>query len=250
MVIEMSNVGIAFLLTIMAGLSTLMGCIVIFFKGMDHNKIIANSLAFASGVMLCVSVIDLIPESLNLISKDNYWVTVGISIIFVFLGIVGSNFLDKMINNSNSSLLYKTGILSMIAIIIHNVPEGIITFITANNNIRLGISLTIAIALHNIPEGISISVPIYYATGSKIKAIFYTLISALSEPLGAILTYLFLINFINNFILGILFSLIAGIMLYIAIFNLIPTAKKYQYARSRFYFFIFGIIVMIIQALI
>lgn len=226
------------------------GCMVIFINKIEHNKIIAASLAFASGVMLSVSLTDLIPESLNLITCNNYFYKIIISLIFVFFGIYLSLFLDKITSDKiNNKILYKTGILSMIVIIIHNVPEGIITFITAGNNIKLGISLAIAIALHNIPEGISISVPIYYSTGSKYRAIGYTFISALSEPLGAIITYLFLKKIINSFILGILFSIIAGIMLQISIFNLFPTSKKYQYKRVSFYFFIFGLVTMLLRFL-
>ena len=243
----MNNTTLTFILTILAGLSTMLGCIVIFIKNIDHNKIITASLSFASGVMLCVSLTDLIPESLNLINSNNYFIKIIISLISVFIGLYISIIIDNITYKNNKNTLYQTGILSMIGIIIHNIPEGIITFITANNNIKLGINLTIAIALHNIPEGISISVPIYYSTKSKLKAIKYTLISAISEPFGALLTFLFLKKYINNYILGILFSGIAGIMLEISIFNLLPISKKYQNNKIKNYFFIFGILLMLIK---
>lgn len=119
----------------------------------------------------------------------------------------------------------------------------------SNTNIRVGISLTLAIALHNIPEGISISIPIYYSTKSKLKAIGYTLISALSEPLGAIITYLFLQKYINNTIMGFLFAVIAGIMIHISIYELLPSAKKYnQKSRTKTYFLI-GTLFMLINHL-
>ena len=108
--------------------------------------------------------------------------------------------------------LYKVGIISMLAIILHNIPEGIATYMASNTDIKVGISLTLAIALHNIPEGISISIPIYYSTKNRLKAIGYTMISALSEPFGAIITYLFLQKYINNTIMGFLFAVIAGII--------------------------------------
>lgn len=226
----------------------MLGCLVIFIKRIDHNKIIAYSLSFASGVMISVSLTDLIPESLNLINCKNYFFTITISLISIFIGIFLSILLDNITDKKvNNNPLYKTGLLSMLAIIIHNIPEGIITFITTTTNIKLGIGLSFAIALHNIPEGISISIPIYYSTKSKFKAFNYTLISALSEPLGALITYLFLINFINNFILGILFSIIAGIMLEISLFNLLPISKKYQYNTSSKLFFIFGVLIMLIR---
>ena len=94
---------------------------------------------------------------------------------------------------TNKENLYRVGIISMLAIILHNIPEGIATFISTTKDTSLGISLATSIAFHNIPEGISISIPIYYSTKSKTKAILYTFISALSEQIGAILTYLFLL---------------------------------------------------------
>ena len=108
----------------------------------------------------------------------------------------------------------------------------------------LGISICIAIALHNIPEGISIAIPIYYSTNSKFKAIIYTLISALSELLGAVLTYLFLGRFITDTLLGILFSFIAGIMIQISYSRLLPTSKNYDNKFSRLFFMI-GFIFML-----
>ena len=113
--------------------------------------------------------------------------------------------------------VYKVGILSMISLLIHNIPEGIMTFITSSNNLKIGITLSIAIALHNIPEGITISIPIYYSTKSKFKAFLYTLISGLSEPFGAIIAYLFLKNIVGDITLGLLYSLIAGMMVNISI---------------------------------
>ena len=137
----------------------------------------------------------------------------------------------------------------MLAIILHNIPEGIITFITASSNMTLGISLAIAIALHNIPEGISISVPIYYSTKSKFKALSYTFISAISELFGAFITFLFLKNFINNTIIGILFAIVAGIMLNISLCKLLPTVKTYNYNRFSIIFFVIGILFILIKFL-
>ena len=157
---------------------------------------------------------------------------------------------DKPSYNVKDKGLYKVGFISMIAIILHNIPEGIATFIATSSDITLGISLAIAIAMHNIPEGISISVPIYYSTNSRSKALLYTGVSALSEPFGAILAYLFLRNIMNDIILGILFSLIAGIMLQISFCELIPTASKYNYKKYFYLFFVIGIIFMLIKFLI
>ncbi len=239
----------AFLLTTIAGFSTLIGSIVIFIKNRDKNKIICASLSFAAAVMITVSFTDLIPESLALFT--NKYVTI-FSIILLLIGIniglILSFLIDKYLPDNNlekNGKLYRVGIFSMLAIILHNIPEGMATFMASNADITLGISLTIAIALHNIPEGISISVPIYYATNSKLKAIIYTALSGLSELFGAIITYLFLKPLINDTIMGLLFAIIAGIMLHIAIYELLPTASKYNYRKLMIILFSFGILFML-----
>ena len=240
----------AFILTTLAGLSTLIGTIPIFIKN-KTNKIIISSLSFAAGVMITVSITDLIPESLNYITKTFKIIpTLLIIGIFISLGIILSMTIDKYINPNREGELYKVGIISMIAIILHNIPEGIITYLSTEKNIKLGISLTIAIALHNIPEGISIAVPIYYGTKSRGKALFHTLISALSEPLGALLAYLFLSKIITNTTMGIILALVAGIMIQIASYELIPTSLKYKNKLRTTLFFILGIIFMLINHLI
>lgn len=245
----MSSIQMAFLLTSMAGLSTMLGTIPIFIKLKNENKIIAGSLAFAAGVMICVSITDLIPEAIAMIKNYYSGITI-ILLIFIFLmiGIIFSSTIDKVLPSTTKDIpLYKVGIISMLAIILHNLPEGIATFISTTKDTSLGISLAIAIALHNIPEGISISVPIYYATKSKKRSLLYTFISALSEPIGAILTYLFLLPFVNDIILGLLFAFIAGIMLQISLAELLPTSTSYQINRTTKLFFIIGVIFMLLK---
>lgn len=251
----MNNTFYAFILTLLAGLSTMIGTIFIFIKKKDTTKIILSSLSFAAGVMICVSITDLIPESIILIRDNlNNISTIIISLLGVILGIIISMLIDYYLPDrpiiSNDKKLYKVGFISMIAIILHNIPEGIATFIATSSDITLGLSLTIAIAMHNIPEGISISVPIYYSTNSKRKALLYTGASALSEPLGALLAYLFLKNIMNDLILGILFSVIAGIMLQISICELLPTAKRYNNTKYLILFFIIGVLFMLIKFII
>ena len=239
----MSDIKIAFLITFMAGISTLIGLFPIFFRFKNENDIVCGALAFAGGVMFSVSITDLIPESISMLSKNLIGIfVVLISFLCVLMGIVLSSFISKYIDNNNYSVnsnLYKVGLISMLAIIIHNIPEGIVTFISTTKNINLGISLGIAIALHNIPEGISISVPIYYSTKSLLKSVGYTLISALSEPLLA--------RFINDVILGMIFSLIAGIMIQITFNSLLPTSANYKKKKLTAFFFLIGIIFMIIK---
>jgi len=247
----MNSISMAFLLTTLAGLSTMIGVIPIFINLKNKNKIISSSLAFAAGVMLCVSVTDLIPESIHML--NNYYeglFVVMLVFIFVVIGIIISSLIDKYLPTTNKENLYRVGIISMLAIILHNIPEGIATFISTTKDTSLGISLATSIAFHNIPEGISISVPIYYSTKSKMKAIFYTFISALSEPIGAILTYLFLLPFVNDVLLGLLFSLIAGIMLQISLTELLPESISYKYPKLTKLFFLIGIIFMLLKIFI
>lgn len=252
----MNNVGLSFLLTFIAGFSTMIGTLAIFIKKKDHDKIILSSLSFAGGVMICVSITDLIPESINLLRENfNSLLTILLSFLGIMLGGIVSMLIDYYLpdtekNGSKNSSLFKVGIISMLAIVLHNIPEGIATFIATNSDVSLGLSLAVAIAMHNIPEGISISVPIYYSTGSKRKAFTYTLISALSEPFGALITFLFLKNFINDIILGILFSVIAGIMIQISLFELIPTAKKYKNNKLMIISFVIGVLFMLLKFII
>lgn len=235
-----------FLLCFLAGISTLFGSIFIFIKG-NKNKIIKSSLAFASGVMLSVSIFELIPESIILTKKNIFY-----NILFIIIGMILPLFFDKIINkiSDKENKLYKLGIFTMIAIIFHNIPEGIATYISSENNIKLGISLTIAITMHNIPEGISIAIPVYYASKSKKKAILYTFISGMSELLGAILAYIFLKPIVNNNIMGNLFAIIAGTMTYISIIELLPEALKYKEKKKTIICFLIGIISMYINHII
>lgn len=243
----MNNILFSFLLTFIAGFSTLFGFILVLFNCKNEKILICSSLAYASGVMICISILDLIPEAFTLFSNYNGFIEILLVFSSIIFGIFVSFFIENKLSYDNN--LYRIGIISMIAIIMHNIPEGIITFITVSNNIKLGISLTIAIIIHNIPEGISISVPIYYATKSKIKAFSYTLISAISEPLGGLISYLFLSKYINNNTLGLLFSLVAGIMIELSLNELLPSSISYNYPKITRLFFIFGIITMIINLL-
>ncbi len=241
------NTNYAFLLTIIAGSATLLGIIPILFKFKDKEKIIITSLGFASGVMIAASFFDLIPEAYNYFSSiyRNIPAILFVSIFFV-IGILVSNYINKNIDFKDNNL-YKIGISSMIAIIIHNLPEGIITFLTASIDKRLGFSLFIAITLHNIPEGISIAVPIYYSTKSKFKAFLYSFIAAFSEPLGAILAFLFLKNIINNFLLGVMLSIIAGIMSNISLYELFPESLSYKRKKISIISTIIGLIFMYVS---
>ncbi len=245
----------AFILSFLAGTSTVIGAFIIFFDKNKNSKIVTISLSFAAGVMICVSLTDLLPNSFNMIlDSNNAFPKLILSLIFMVIGIIISMLIDKYLpseyENKDNKGLYKIGIISMVAIILHNIPEGIATFITSTNNLSLGITLTLAIALHNIPEGISIAVPIYHSTGNKLKAIMYALLSGMSEVVGSILAYLFLAPFINDHIMAALYAIIAGIMIHISVYELLPGAYKDSTLKKVIKYFIIGFIIMIISHLL
>lgn len=246
----MTNIEYSFLITTFAGLSTMIGAILIFFKAKSTDRVVCSSLAFAAGVMIMVSITDLIPSAISGFLNMYYLIpAILFTLIFLVLGIVISTLINKYIPDISSGDisnkgLFKVGIISMIAIILHNIPEGIATFMTSTKDISLGLSLALAITLHNIPEGISISVPIYYSTKSKFKSLLYTFVSGISELMGAVIAYLFLAPYMNNFVMSILMSLIAGIMVSISIYELIPASLKYKRVGDTVKFFLIGVIFM------
>lgn len=240
----MNNLTFSFLVTTIAGLSTLLGMIPVFIKFKNTNNIINTSLSFASGVMLSVSIFSLLPESIELLSKRyNILGVTLLTIIFALIGIFLASTIDKIFRKIDNKL-YKLGIINCLALMIHNIPEGILTFSTTTTNISLGITLALSIMFHNIPEGISISIPIYYSTKSKLKAFFYTFISGISELLGALITYIFLYKYIDFTFISITLTLTFGIMTYISLFELLPNAISYKNKRLSIISFILGFIFM------
>lgn len=239
-----------FILASLAGATTMLGTFLLFIRIKNKEKIISFSLSFAAGVMLTVSVTDLLPESTSFILENLFTIPSYLLVIFSFVvGIIISMTIDDFLPNNNehnNSKLYRIGVLAMFVIILHNLPEGMITFLATTNNPNLGLKLALAISLHNIPEGISICIPIYHSTKSKKKAILYTLISALSEPLGALLAYIILAPFLNSFILGIILGIIAGMMSHIAIYELLPESLSYNKKLNTLISFISGVGVMLL----
>ncbi len=220
-------------LSFLAGLSTIIGAFLVFFSKDRSKKLITFALSFSAGVMITISFTDLFPTAEETLCKT-YGKLNGciLSILFLLVGALMAFLIDMFIpseedigiSNSKNTSLFRVGFVSMIALMLHNFPEGIATYISGFQSTTLGISIALAIALHNIPEGIAIAMPIYYSTKSKQKAFKYTFISGMTEPLGAILSFLFLKPYINDFILSVVFAIVAGIMLYIAMEELIPEA--------------------------
>lgn len=232
-----------------AGLSTVLGSIVIFFKWKRENinKFITFCLSLSLIIMIGISITELIPEaSYSILVNFKLAKGILISLLVFSIGILSVYFLNKKIEKSSSSDLdlYRLGVLSMLALMLHNLPEGIVTFLSSYQNMELGLKISMAIMLHNIPEGISIAVPIYYATGSKKEAIKKTFLSGLAEPLGAILAFLFLRNFITDTMIGLILLFVAGLMITLAIHELLPKALTYHENKCIILGFIVGILLL------
>lgn len=240
----MMNIGLPLLLTTISGLSTMLGTLIIFKK--KTNKILITSLSFSAGVMFFISILNLIPSGYTYLIKQY---SILLIIILILVGMMSTYLIDEYIPVKNDNL-YKIGIFSCIALVLHNVPEGIITFFSTLEDVSLGITLCIAILMHNIPEGITISLPIYYSTNSKFKALFYTFISGISEPLGGLFIFLLLNKYINHEILSMILLFTGGMMIYISVFKLIPTVLKYKKYRLMFISLLFSLILVIINEFI
>ncbi|OPL18769.1 MAG: zinc transporter ZupT [Candidatus Aegiribacteria sp. MLS_C] len=153
--------------------------------------------------------------------------------------------------------LLRMGLFTAIAIFIHNFPEGLATFLSALHDPTLGIAIAAAIALHNIPEGISVSVPIFYATGNRSKAFFYSVLSGLAEPAGAVIAYIAIRSFaggetgiIPPQVMGVLFGGVAGIMVYISLDQLLPTSRAYGRGHDSIFGLVAGMFVMALSLLL
>ncbi len=232
----------ALFLSSIAGLSTLLGVLIIFFTRRKNEKLLVASLGFAAGVMISVTFSDLIPQATNLFTTyvQASW-GVAFCVLFLVCGLFFAYALDKFVPHQEydektggvpHKNLFRVGFVSMLAIGLHNFPEGIITFMAGYKDATLGLSIAVAIAMHNIPEGITVAMPVYFATGSRKKAFWYTFISGIVEPVGAFLAFLVLRPFISDFLLGILFALVSGIMLYVSLEELIPSSR--QYGKDRY----------------
>lgn len=239
----------ALIISTLAGMSTLLGSIVIFFniKRTKINKFISVCLSFSIAIMIGISITDLIPTSFfHIMLNYNFLKGLTITLLSFILGIIGVLFINKLMHN-NSDSLYKLGILSMLALMLHNFPEGIATFIGSVKDVNLGLKLSLAIMLHNIPEGISIAVPIYYATKSKKKAILNTFLSGLAEPLGAFLAFIFLKKYVTDLMISIVLLFVAGIMITLAIHEMLPKALKYKENKYMYLGLFMGIILILIN---
>lgn len=257
------NILIAFLLTLIAGLSTGIGSCIAFLTKHTNKKFLCISMGFSAGVMIYVSMIEIFFKAQNsLINELGKVLGSWINVIAFFGGMFLIAIIDKLIpseenphevkslEKKKNSKLMRMGVFTALAIAIHNFPEGLATFVSALQQPSIAIPIVVAIAIHNIPEGIAVSVPIYQATGSRKKAFLYSFLSGLAEPIGALVGWLILMPIMNDVVFGIIFSSVAGIMVFISLDELLPTAREYGEHHLSIYGLISGMIVMAISLLL
>ena len=272
---NLSSVGIAFLLTLFAGLATGIGGATVFFSRKLRPVFLSVSLGFSAGVMIYVSMIEIFPKAKvaleeSFSARAASWVTVvsffaGIALIMLIDSLIPEadnphelkDFSDpvKETNSGVQRKLLRMGLMSALAIGIHNFPEGLATFMSTVHDPRLGISIAAAIAIHNIPEGIAVAVPVFYATFNRRKAFGWSLLSGFAEPVGGLigfgLLYLFAMQLSAvSTVFGVVFAAVAGIMVYISIDELLPTAEKYGKHHYSIYGLVAGMIVMALSLLL
>lgn len=263
----MSNVGVAFLNTALAGLATMLGAVIVFFTGSDNKKFLSSALGFSAGVMIYISFMEMMPMATEYFEKTMGERAAGLATLGAFFGSMAVFGLishlvpeadephdlksgEEMEAAGREKALEKVGIKSAIAIGVHNFPEGMVTFMTTLLDPAVGVSIAIAIAMHNIPEGIGVAAPIYFAMGGKKKALWLTFLSGVSEPLGAILAYLVLRPFLTTTLFGIVFAAISGIMVLISFDELLPASRAYGETHLSLVGVIFGMLVMGVSLII
>lgn len=250
------NIVPALLLTTVAGLSTGIGSAIAYFIKKPKIVYLSFSLGLSAGVMIYISFMELLPEALEAVGQ--FW---GLAVFFVGIAAIGlidmlvpepknpHNYrgLDEPTAQRKEINLMRTGLLTALAIGIHNFPEGLATFASALSELRLGVFIAIAIAIHNIPEGIAVSMPILYATSNKNKAFFYSFLSGLSEPIGAMVGYLILLPFLTPAVLAAVLAFVAGVMIYISLDELLPMAHQYGHGHLVIAGIVLGMLVMAVS---
>ncbi len=264
------NVLIAFGLTLFAGLATGIGSALAFFTKRTNTKFLSVALGFSAGVMIYVSFVEIMVKARDALMVEigevaGTWATVGaffggIFFIAVIDKLIPSfenphemhkiEEMDDMESAAKFKKLYRMGMFTALAIAIHNFPEGLATFAATLKDPGIGVAIAVAIAIHNIPEGIAVSIPIYYATGSRKKAFFYSFLSGLAEPVGAAIGYLILFSFFNDVVFGVLFASVAGIMVFISLDELLPSAREFGEHHLSVYGLIAGMMVMALSLLL
>ena len=247
---------IAFSLTLFAGLSTGIGAELAFFSRADNTRFLSIGLGFSAGVMMYVSFVEILSKSKIAFAQNMSDISSEIWMLGTFFGGFALAFLIDLLipddvnphelrsekelhslkvkhdESHHRHLLKRTGVFTAIAIAIHNFPEGFATFVAALDGVSLGVAIAVAVAIHNIPEGMAVSLPIYHATGDRKKAFMYALLSGFAEPVGAIVGFFILMPLLGEMTLGITFGMVAGIMIYISLDELLPSARVYGNAHT------------------
>lgn len=258
---DLSPVAVAFTLTLLAGLATGIGSVLALFAHRTNTRFLSAALGFSAGVMIYVSFVEILAKAraglaLELGARAGAWATFGA----FFGGIALTALLDRLVpaaagnphevhrveemGQAPDRHLLRMGLLSATAIALHNFPEGIATFVAALDDPRLGAGIATAVALHNIPEGIAVAVPVYYATGSRARAFSWSFLSGLAEPLGALLAWLLFAGLFGEALKGVLFAGVAGVMVFISLDELLPTAREYGEHHVAVYGLVAGMAVM------
>ena len=262
---ETSTILFAFGLTLLAGLSTAFGGAIAVGRKNPGPGFLAASLGLSAGVMLYVSFMEILPEGASGLSvafgseKTGHWVSAGA----FFAGIALIGIIDRLVPQSinphepgtvaqteRKNRLMKTGLFTAGALAIHNFPEGFATFLAGLEDMTIAIPVAAAIAIHNIPEGIAVAVPLRAATMSRSKAFWWATASGLAEPLGALVGFLVLMPFIGPASMGICFAMIAGIMVYISLDELLPAAVETGKHHHAIYGLIAGMAIMAVSLLL
>ena len=264
----LSSIFFPLLLTLLAGLATGIGSAIAFFARRTNVRFLSFSLRLSAGVMIYVSFVELFAESRTILAQQ-WGATAGATatVLCFFGGILLIGAIDRLVPSfenphemhtveemdrrpDKQGRLMRMGIMTALVIGIHNFPEGIATFMSAIDDPALGIAIAAAIAIHNIPEGIAVSIPIYYATGSRRKAFLLSLSSGLAEPVGALLAYAVLLPFLSPALLGCLFGIVAGIMVFISLDELLPAAEEYGEHHLSIYGVVTGMAVMAVSLIL
>ncbi len=265
MEISIQQLLFAFGLTLFAGLSTGFGSAIALMAKRTNTRFLTVSLGFSAGVMIYVSFVEILQKSRELLSAE-YGHSLGdwYAVLGFFSGILLIALIDKFIpdnphevrrveemdEQTNRKRLGRVGLITALVIGIHNFPEGLATFTAALNDPALGVAIAIAIAIHNIPEGIAVAVPVYYATNSRKKAFWLSFSSGLAEPVGALVGYAILLPFMSPLTFGLMFALIAGIMVFISLDELLPAAETFGEHHLAIYGLIGGMAVMAVSLLL
>ncbi|WP_343711497.1 zinc transporter ZupT [Kosakonia radicincitans] len=239
------------ILTILAGAATFIGAILGVLGQKPSNRVLAFSLGFAAGIMLLISLMEMLPAAL---ATENMSPMLGYGMFVV--GLLGYFALDRMLPHAHPQDLMqgtqrtfprglrRTAILLTMGISLHNFPEGIATYVTASNDLELGLGIAFAVALHNIPEGLAVAGPVYAATGSKRSAVFWAGISGLAEILGGVLAWLILGSLLSPVVMAAIMATVAGIMVALSVDELMPLAKEIDPNNNPSYGVLCGMSVM------